>query len=149
MSTLTGANLNSNCTALNSNNIPILNNPNLLSQTSNVVVNPPQLLNQTLNSNSNQITNTSSTASSSSTNNPTNSKQLLNNSTIKLVQRLLDEASQTGDLLLSNKNLNEFPSKLAINYDLSDTLNAGMLYESSLGIFMIIYFFIKILIIKI
>ena len=62
-------------------------------------------------------------ANQSSTNNTI--KQVFNNSALKLIQRLLDETSQTGDLLLNNKNLNEFPSKIASNYDLSDTITAG------------------------
>lgn len=41
------------------------------------------------------------------------------------MQRLLDEASQTGELLLTARNLTEFPSKLALVYDLSDTIYAG------------------------
>jgi Leucine-rich repeat (LRR) protein len=53
-------------------------------------------------------------------------QQILNSSTIKLLNRLLDEASSTGDLFLSNKNLSEYPSKLAILYDLSDTLNCDL-----------------------
>jgi len=62
----------------------------------------------------------------------TSSKNLLNNSTIKMIQRILEESSQTGDLILTSKNLNEFPSKLANNYDLSDTITAGNLnYYSS------------------
>lgn len=57
---------------------------------------------------------------------PSSQRQLFNNSTLlKLVQRLLDEASQTGELLLSARNLTEFPSKLALVYDLSDTIFAG------------------------
>ncbi|CAF1146708.1 unnamed protein product, partial [Brachionus calyciflorus] len=51
-------------------------------------------------------------------------RQIFNNSTFKIVQRLLDEASQTGDLLINNRNLNEYPSKLASNFDLSDTVTA-------------------------
>jgi hypothetical protein len=53
------------------------------------------------------------------------SKNLLNNTAIKMIQRILEESSQTGDLILTNKNLNEFPSKLANNFDLSDTITAG------------------------
>jgi hypothetical protein len=53
------------------------------------------------------------------------SKQNFNSSTLKLLHRLLEEASQTGDLILNNKNLNEFPSKIAVSYDLSDTITAG------------------------
>lgn len=57
---------------------------------------------------------------------PSSQRQLFNNSTLlKLVQRLLDEASQTGELLLAARNLTEFPSKLALVYDLSDTIFAG------------------------
>ena len=52
-------------------------------------------------------------------------RQLFNNSSVKLMQRLLDEASQTGELLLTARNLTEFPSKLALVYDLSDTIYAG------------------------
>lgn len=39
---------------------------------------------------------------------------------------MLDEASQTGDLLLCGKNLNEYPSKIAQAYDLSDTIYADL-----------------------
>lgn len=55
-------------------------------------------------------------------------RQLLNNSNLKLMQRLLDEASQTGELILTGRNLTEFPSKLAIVYDLSDTIFAGIYF---------------------
>lgn len=63
---------------------------------------------------------------SSVTSQSTNKQTVLNHATIKLLKRLLDEASQTGDLNLANRNLNEFPSKLALNYDLSDTLTADL-----------------------
>ena len=91
------------------------------------------------NSQANGILLSASSSSNSATLNITSnsavaSKSLLNNTTIKLVQRLLDEASQTGDLILSSKNLNEFPSKIANNYDLSDTITAGEL------LFVVIYF---------
>lgn len=55
------------------------------------------------------------------------SKQIINKTSIKMVQRLLDEASQTGDLILNGRNLTEYPAKLASNFDLSDTLTAGNL----------------------
>lgn len=96
-----------------------------------------QIINTSISA-SNLIIASSSSANSDTAQNQTNSlsqpgaanqvasKQSLNNSAIKIIQRLLDEASQTGDLLLTSRNLNEFPSKLAINYDLSDTLNAGL-----------------------
>ena len=54
------------------------------------------------------------------------SKQMINKTAVKIVQRLIDEASQTGDLNLNTRNLNEYPSKLASNFDLSDTLTAGL-----------------------
>ena len=54
-----------------------------------------------------------------------NTKNLLNNTAIKMIQRILEESSLTGDLILTNKNLNEFPSKLANHFDLSDTITAG------------------------
>lgn len=60
-------------------------------------------------------------ASSSSSKKPSTTKYSL-----KCIERLLEEAQNTGDLLLSNKNLNEFPSKLAAKYDLSDTINADL-----------------------
>lgn len=53
-------------------------------------------------------------------------KQMFNNSSLKLIQRLLEETSQTGDLILSGRNLTEFPAKLALVYDLTDTLYAGL-----------------------
>jgi len=66
------------------------------------------------------------TAAATLTNsNVTSSKNILNNSTIKMIQRILEESSQTGDLILTSKNLNEFPSKLANNFDLSDTITTG------------------------
>jgi len=54
------------------------------------------------------------------------SRQLFNNSSLKIIQRLLDEASQTGELILTGRNLTEFPSKLALVYDLTDTIYAGI-----------------------
>ncbi len=53
-------------------------------------------------------------------------KQVLNSSAIKMLQLLLDEASQTGELLLNGKNLNEYPTKIAAAYDLSDTITADL-----------------------
>jgi hypothetical protein len=53
-------------------------------------------------------------------------KQMFNNSSLKLIQRLLEETSQTGDLILAGRNLTEFPAKLALVYDLTDTLYAGL-----------------------
>lgn len=55
-------------------------------------------------------------------------RQFMNNSNLKLMHRLLDEASQTGELILAGRNLTEFPSKLALVYDLSDTIYAGMVF---------------------
>jgi Leucine-rich repeat (LRR) protein len=43
-----------------------------------------------------------------------------------MLQVLLDEASQTGELMLSGKNFNEFPAKLAAAYDLSDTITVDL-----------------------
>lgn len=59
--------------------------------------------------------------------NISSSKQVINKTSAKILQRLLDEASQTGDLNLNARSLAEFPSKLASNFDLSDTLTTGML----------------------
>lgn len=66
------------------------------------------------------------TQTATTTSQTTSKQTVLNHATIKLLKRLLDEASQTGDLNLANRNLNEFPSKLALNYDLSDTLTADL-----------------------
>jgi len=63
---------------------------------------------------------------SQSSSQSTNKQTVMNHATIKLLKRLLDEASQTGDLNLVNRNLHDFPSKLALNYDLSDTLTADL-----------------------
>lgn len=68
-------------------------------------------------------------------------RQFMNNSNLKLMQRLLDEASQTGELVLNGRNLTEFPSKLALVYDLSDTIFAGMLSDSSFLLFLLLLFF--------
>jgi Leucine-rich repeat (LRR) protein len=57
---------------------------------------------------------------------PPSSKQILNISTIKMLQLSLDEASQTGEILLSAKNLNEYPAAIAAAYDLSDTIHVDM-----------------------
>jgi Leucine-rich repeat (LRR) protein len=88
--------------------------PHGLIQTGSSVIN-------TTSSNSNSIQVPTNPTSQS-----TNKQTVLNHATIKLLKRLLDEASQTGDLNLANRNLNEFPSKLALNYDLSDTLTADL-----------------------
>lgn len=74
----------------------------------------------------NTTTNILPNATTTSTTSTSTSKTLLNNSTIKLIQRLLEETSQTGDLILNNKNLNEFPTKIANNFDLSDTITADL-----------------------
>jgi hypothetical protein len=50
----------------------------------------------------------------------------LNNYSFKYIEKYLEEAQLTGDLQLSNKNLNQYPTKLALKYDLSDTITAGI-----------------------
>jgi hypothetical protein len=47
------------------------------------------------------------------------------NSYLKTIDNCLDEASRTGELLLTNKSLIEFPSTIAFKYDLTDTLLVG------------------------
>jgi len=44
------------------------------------------------------------------------------NNYLKTIDNCLEEASRTGELLLSNKSLVEFPSTIALRYDLTDTL---------------------------
>ena len=90
------------------------------------------------NSNNNSLPVSTSTNNSTVVNSHQSSKQIYNGTTLKLLNRLLEEASQTGDLNLNNKNLHEFPSRLAVNYDLSDTITAGLfifIIKSQLFIF--------------
>lgn len=114
-------NLTSNISSVSllSSNQAVNNNVNTTNTPSNTTASS---LANPASSNSTTVASTANT-NQSSTNNTI--KQVFNNSALKLIQRLLDEASQTGDLLLNNKNLNEFPSKIASNYDLSDTITAG------------------------
>jgi len=44
---------------------------------------------------------------------------------LKTIDNCLEEATRTGDLLLSNKSLIEYPSTIAFKYDLTDTLTVG------------------------
>ncbi len=44
------------------------------------------------------------------------------NNYLKTIDNCLEEASRTGELLLINKSLVEFPSTIALRYDLTDTL---------------------------
>ena len=47
------------------------------------------------------------------------------NNYLKTIDNCLEEASRTGELLLTNKSLIEFPSTIAFKYDLTDTLSVG------------------------
>lgn len=47
------------------------------------------------------------------------------NNYLKTIDNCLEEASRTGDLLLTGKSLIEFPSTIAFKYDLTDTLTVG------------------------
>lgn len=48
------------------------------------------------------------------------------NNYLKTIDNCLEEASRTGDLLLNGKSLIEFPSSIALRYDLTDTLNVDL-----------------------
>jgi len=48
------------------------------------------------------------------------------NNYLKTIDNSLEEASRTGELFLSNKSLIDFPSSIAMRYDLTDTLTVGM-----------------------
>lgn len=48
------------------------------------------------------------------------------NNYLKTIDNCLEEATRTGDLLLSNKSLIEFPSTIALKYDLTDTLTVDL-----------------------
>lgn len=54
-----------------------------------------------------------------------NQYALSTNNYLKTIDNSLEEASRTGDLFLSNKSLIEFPSTIALRYDLTDTLTVG------------------------
>lgn len=67
--------------------------------------------------------------SGNSCNSPANKQQQRVNANYshRLVEKYLEEAQHTGDVLLNGKNLSEFPSKLVAKFDLSDTITAGNL----------------------
>jgi hypothetical protein len=124
----------------NVNTTPLTSTTSLSSATTSINYHLPAIINPSAstpayninNSNNSNCSNSNNSLPvSTSTNNSTvvtshqSSKQIYNSTTLKLLNRLLEEASQTGDLNLNNKNLHEFPSRLAINYDLSDTITAG------------------------
>jgi hypothetical protein len=125
------------------NTTPLTSTTSLSSTTTSINYHLPAIANPTTpipacninnsnNSNCSNSNNNNSLPVSTSTNSTVvtshqSSKQIYNSTTLKLLNRLLEEASQTGDLNLNNKNLHEFPSRLAINYDLTDTITAGSL----------------------
>jgi hypothetical protein len=121
--------INSNSNTLTNYISPLLitngHNVHLGSSTCNLNHVNMSTTNNGLNSSNLNGTVVSATPATITNSNVTSSKNILNNSTIKMIQRILEESSQTGDLILTSKNLNEFPSKLANNFDLSDTITTG------------------------
>ena len=76
------------------------------------------------NNNNNNNNNSSTTINNPQLNQNKNLSKPLSNY-LKTIDNCLEEATRTGDLLLSNKSLIEYPSTIAFKYDLTDTLTVG------------------------
>ena len=68
----------------------------------------------------------------STLNTPNSNKTITTNHLSRSLERALDEASYTGELVLSGRKLREFPNYSLTNNkcDLSDTISAGLSFFS-------------------
>lgn len=110
----------------NNLNAKLINTSIIDSQLSATSISSNQISNSALSTNSTLNTTTNSNSSSNTTtqHKPNTTTRPFNNY-LKTIDNCLEEAARTGDLLLSNKSLIEFPSTIALKYDLTDTLTVG------------------------
>ena len=123
------------------------NNHNFNTNNINNNNNSQQKILNHLNSSSINSPDLASNSNISSANNNNISQSLnrkpLTSNYLKTIDSCLEEATRTGDLLLGNKSLIEFPSTIAFKYDLTDTLTVGKL--NIIFVFFFVCFFVNFL----